>query len=128
MGRILIVDDEPSDGLVEQAILERAGHEIVFAASGEDALAQCRAGDIDIVITDLQMPDIHGFELITALREVPGRPPIIAVSSTGPYQLEMADALGAKFTLSKPIDPHQLITAVEQLMRYRSSERRRVGE
>lgn len=118
MARILIVDDEESDRRLVEAILERAGHEVLLAADGEEALSACSAGSVDIVITDLQMPKVHGFELITALRERDRPPPIIAVSGTGHDQLEIADALGAKFTMSKPINPDGLLAAVEQILQF----------
>lgn len=120
VARILIVDDEESDRLLGQAILERAGHVIFLAEDGDEALSACQADGIDIVITDLQMPKVHGFELITALRDMPQPPPVIVVSGTGPYQLAIADALGAKFTLRKPVDPDALLTAVDQILRVAS--------
>jgi len=118
--RILFVDDVESDRLLGQAILERAGHTVVFAEDGEEALAACLAQRMDVVITDLQMPKAHGFELITALRDMEHPPPIIVISGTGPYQLEIADALGANFTLSKPVDPDALLAAVEQIESFKS--------
>ncbi len=124
MARILIVDDEEGDRLVVDAILVRAGHETRFAGDGVEALEACARGDFDIVVTDLQMPRVHGFELITALREKPGPPPIIAISGTGPYQLEIADALGAKFTFKKPIDPEAFLMAVDQLLRFAAASGR----
>jgi len=127
MARILIVDDEAADRLLAQAILERAGHEIVVAEDGDDVLGRALLKSVDIVVTDLQMPEVHGFELISSLRELSAPPPVIAVSGTGPYQLEMAEALGAKFTLSKPINPHALLTAVEQLLRYRAPRSRQAS-
>lgn len=119
MVRILIVDDEEADLAFEQAILERAGYETILARDGDEALRLFLADPVDIVITDLQMPISHGFELITALRETPDAPPIIAISGTGQAQLAIADALGAKFTFSKPVDPHSLLTAVDQIVRFR---------
>ena len=120
MARILIVDDEESDRRLAEAILERAGYEVLLAEDGEEALSVCREGSVDVVITDLQMPKVHGFELITALRETDHPPPIIAISGTGHHQLEIADALGAKFTMSKPINPDGLLAAVEQVLRFSS--------
>ena len=114
MARILIVDDEESDRLLQRTILERAGHETFLAADGEEALRQYEDGRIDVIVADLQMPRVHGFELIDLLRDVSPPPPIVAVSGTGPYQLEMASALGAKCTLSKPVDADELIAAVAQ--------------
>jgi len=118
VARILIVDDEEADRLYLEAILGRAGHQIVLAADGEEALELFEERRADIVVTDLQMPRVHGFELITSLREADSPPPIIAVSGTGHHQLAIADALGAKFTMSKPADPEALLTAVEQLLRF----------
>ena len=116
MARILIVDDDEADRTVLGTVLERAGHETFFAADGEEALRDYRGGAIDIVITDLQMPSVHGLELITLLRDRFPRPAIIAISGTGEPQLEMAHALGAEATLSKPIDPHLLLNAIAKAL------------
>jgi CheY-like chemotaxis protein len=120
VARILVADDEESDRRLLQAILERAGHEVMLVEDGEAALDACRSGSIDIVVTDLQMPKIHGFELITAIRDLANPLPIIAVSGTGHHQLEIADALGAKFTMSKPIQADGLLSAVGQILRRRA--------
>lgn len=116
MARILIVDDEESDRLLIQAILAHAGHETCFAMDGGEALEQYELGGIDIVVTDLHMPEVHGFELITVLRELENPPAVIAVSGTGPFQLHMAEALGAKYTISKPVHAALLNDAVERAL------------
>jgi len=116
MSRILIVDDDESERLLQQAILERAGHQIFLASDGEEAVREYLAQGIDLVITDLQMPEIHGLALITLLRGLDPRPPIIAISGTGAPQLDMAQAIGADETLSKPVEPVELLNAVEQLV------------
>ena len=115
MARILIVDDEESDLLLQRTILERNGHETHVAANGLEALRGYVGEGIEIVVTDLQMPEVHGLELITILRDFSPRPSIIAVSGTGSEQLAMAKALGAEFTLTKPLDPERLIAAVDQV-------------
>ena len=114
MARILIVDDEEMDRLLVQAVLARAGHETVVVEDGEDALRRYLESGIEIVITDLQMPDVHGFELISILREFTPPPAVIALSATGPFQLHMAEALGAEWTLKKPVDPNLLLDAVRR--------------
>jgi CheY-like chemotaxis protein len=119
VARILIADDDDSDRRLLQAILERAGHTTVLVANGEDALSECRSAAFDVVVTDLQMPKVHGFELITALRELEPPPPIVAVSGTGHSQLEIAEALGAKFALSKPLNPEAVLGAVSQILRFK---------
>lgn len=121
MARILIVDDEESDRLLVQAVLARAGHETVVVEGGEEALREFLKSGIDIVVTDLQMPDVHGFELISILREFNPPPAVIALSATGPFQLHMAEALGAEWTLLKPLDPRLLLDAVGRAVEARDS-------
>lgn len=117
MPRVLIVDDEETDLLLMQSILARAGYDTQVAVTGEDALRQYLTESVDVVVTDLQMPDVHGFELITILREFENPPAVIAVSGTGPFQLHMAEALGAKWTLTKPVSPDLLLDAVTRALR-----------
>lgn len=117
MAKVLIVDDEESDRLMMQVVLEHAGHETFLAFDGEEALRKYAVEGIDVVVTDLHMPEVHGFELISVLRDFDKPPALVAVSGTGPFQLHMAEALGAKFTLSKPIDPKLLVDAVERSLK-----------
>lgn len=63
---------------------------------------------------------VHGFELISVLRDYKPRPSIIAVSGTGSVQLEIAHELGAQFTLHKPVSPERLTAAVEQVIEART--------
>ncbi|MEM7415126.1 MAG: response regulator [Gemmatimonadota bacterium] len=116
MARILIVDDEEADRLLMQAILARVGHECYFAHDGEEALRQYALKGIDVVVTDLHMPEVHGFELISVLRDFETPPALVVVSGTGQFQLQMAEALGAKYTLSKPITPELLIDYVNRAL------------
>lgn len=123
MARILIVDDEESDRLLAQAILARVGHECFFAHDGDEALYQLRRYTFDVVLTDLQMPEVHGFELITVLRELDPRPALVVMSSTGAFQLHMAEALGAKYTLKKPLDAPLLTDAIDRALADVQAER-----
>lgn len=122
MAKVLIVDDEEGDRLIAEAILTRAGHECFFAHDGEDALRQYALKGIEVVVTDLQMPQVHGFELISVLRDFETPPVVVAVSGTGQFQLQMAEALGAKFTLTKPLDPDLLVDAVERAVEQHTAD------
>ncbi len=113
MARILVVDDAESDRLIEETILTNAGHEVISSAGGEQALRSHLEEGVDLVITDLQMPDVHGFELISIFQDLDPSPPVIAVSGTGQVQLHMARRLGAVTTLEKPVDEDRLLSAVE---------------
>jgi chemosensory pili system protein ChpA (sensor histidine kinase/response regulator) len=123
VARILIVDDDEADRLIAQAILARAGHETFFAHDGEDALRQYALKGIDLVLTDLQMPEVHGFELITVLRDFADPPALVAVSGTGQVQLQMAEALGARYTLTKPLTPDSLLYAIDRALADRERAR-----
>lgn len=114
MASVLIVDDAESDLLLQQAILARFGHQTYTATDGPEALRICAEHNVEVVVTDLHMPGIHGFELISELRDLSPRPTIIAVSGTGLGQLEIARELGALCTLQKPVNPERLLAAVEQ--------------
>jgi len=116
MARILVVDDDEADRVVLSAILERAGHDVLIAQDGQDALDQLALAKVDAVVTDLQMRNVHGLELITILRDREPRPGIIAISGTGEVQLEMAHAVGAERTLTKPVRPDDLLSAVSEVV------------
>ena len=116
LARLLVVDDEEDDRLILKTILERADHQVFLAQDGREALELCHGEGIEVIITDLQMSDVHGLELITLVRDFDPRPPIIAISGTGEVQLEMAHMLGAERTLTKPVQPAQLLTAVREVL------------
>lgn len=123
VARILVVDDEETDRLLMQAVLARAGYQTEVAEGGEAALRRYLETGIDVVLTDLQMPDVHGFELISILREFDPAPRIIAVSGTGTFQLHMAEALGAQLTLTKPLDPALLLDAIDRVLEFAEDEK-----
>jgi CheY-like chemotaxis protein len=122
LARVLIVDDEEADRVVLRTILESGDHEILEANDGDEALETYRGQGIDVVVTDLQMRNVHGLELITILRDFEPRPGIIAISATGEIQLEMARALGATHALTKPIQPDDLLEAVDSVLRQRRTD------
>lgn len=122
MARVLIVDDEESDRVVLRTILERSSHQVFEAEDGDAAVEAYKENGIEVVITDLQMTNVHGLELITLLRDLEPRPGIIAISGTGEVQLDMAHALGATRTLSKPVMPEQLMAAIDEVLQARGTD------
>ena len=116
MARILIVDDEEMDRVLERAILESAGHELLYAGDGEVALKVCREAPVDLVVTDLAMPNFNGLRFIKELREEGFRIPIIAISGWAQDQLDLAKDYGADLTLFKPIDGYELLKSVHEML------------
>ena len=114
MARLLVVDDEQADRIIIGTVLERAGHEVEFASNGEEALQIYLRRSIDVVVTVLQMPKVHGLELIMTLRTLYPEAGIIVVSASGPARLAMAEAVGATAALSKPVEPKELLDAIGQ--------------
>ena len=99
---VLVIDD---DEIIRASICEylgRTGHEAFEAVNGEQGLAQCRARRVDVVITDVIMPEKDGVELILALRREFPRVKIIAMSGVDKLYLENARKLGADEVLQKP--------------------------
>jgi CheY-like chemotaxis protein len=77
---ILLVDDEPSIRILSGALLSRAGYDVMVAADGFEALQKIREKLPDLVITDLRMPNMNGFELLAVLRSQFPQIPTIAIS------------------------------------------------
>jgi CheY-like chemotaxis protein len=116
MAKILIVDDEELDRMYERAILESAGHELFYAHDGTAALKICKETPVDVVVTDLAMPDFNGLRLIKELRKEGVKVPIIAVSGWASDQLDLAEAYGADLALVKPLDGEDLVKAVDTML------------
>ena len=113
MARILIVEDEAIDQRLLRAIFEGSGHEISMARGGEQAFKTYLRQDIDVVVTDLHMPGADGLELIEGLIGLYPEAAIIAVSGKEPELLARAKAMGVFAAFSKPVDPEELLEAVE---------------
>jgi DNA-binding response OmpR family regulator len=114
MALILIVDDEEMD--LERGILEAAGHHLLFASDGEAALRICQEEPVELVVTDLAMPDFNGLRFIRQLREAHLYLPLIAVSGWAVDQLDLAREYGADLALPKPLDGDALLSAVQTLL------------
>jgi DNA-binding response OmpR family regulator len=116
MASILLIDDDEGLCVLMADVLRQAGHAVDVAASGEAGIALYRAKPCDLVITDIAMPGMEGFELIELLRHSKPRPRIIAMSGgsnlSQPVYLPIAKRLGAQLTLAKPVPPDVLLQAV----------------
>ncbi|MCJ7825490.1 MAG: response regulator [Anaerolineales bacterium] len=114
LAKILIVDDEPDTvGLIELT-LRPAGYELSLAYSGEEALNMLRDEAIDLLLLDVMMPEITGFEVVRLLSEENKNiPPIIFLSAKGQQKdIDEGNALGAAGYLVKPATRGQLLDAI----------------
>jgi CheY-like chemotaxis protein len=120
VAHILLVDDEANVRDSLAAYLRRLGHEVRLATNGVEAIDALRTAPADVVVTDVNMPDMDGIEVVVALREAATRVPLIVMSGGGLFGKELlldsAGALGADVTLEKPIDLERLRTAIETLV------------
>lgn len=116
MARVLVVDDVEEDRTLGRAALERAGHEVLYAASGESALRIYEKQPVDVVVTDLAMPNLNGLRLIEQIVERDSGALIIAVSGVSPEQLDRAQRLGAVATMTKPFTAEDLLAAVNDAL------------
>lgn len=113
--RVLFVDDSLSVRKVAERTLLALGVDVALAVDGIDALMKLREGEFDLVFTDLEMPRMHGYELIRELRFVPAfkNLPIVVVSSrSGQKHQDQARTLGANDYLTKPFTSESLETAL----------------
>lgn len=120
MARILVIDDDSEVRSMLAEMLRRAGHEVEQGSDGRIVAKVMREKAIDIVITDIIMPEKEGLETIKELRqEFPGVK-IIAISGGGRIgsrsYLSMAKAFGAQRTLEKPFSHDEMKLVIKELL------------
>jgi two-component system chemotaxis response regulator CheY len=120
MKQILTVDDSSSVRQMVSFTLRKAGYGVVEAVDGKDGLAKIGAAKFDLIITDLNMPNMDGIQMIAAARKVPGYgfTPILMLTTES--QAEKKDAgrkAGATGWIVKPFNGDQLVSVVQRLIK-----------
>ncbi len=119
MGKtILIVDDSQSMRQLVKMTLTGAGHQVIEAVDGRDALTKLTGQKINLIISDVNMPNLDGIGLVKAVKANPAyRFTPISMLTTESEQGKKAEgqAAGAKAWIVKPFQPQQLLSAVEKL-------------
>jgi CheY-like chemotaxis protein len=119
MKRILIGDDQASSRELVRTVLEHYGHQVVEAADGAEALVKARETHPDLVLLDLHMPALNGFETVGELRREPGfeATPVVALTASAMHgDRERALAAGFSAYLTKPLRIATLRREVERLL------------
>lgn len=114
----LVVDDVADVTEMLSVLLTHAGYDVATAACARDALALAHERQFDVVISDIGMPEMNGYELATALRLLPGYEQIPMVAVTGYSKFDdRVRSLTAGFNehVTKPIDPRAFLELLEQL-------------
>jgi CheY-like chemotaxis protein len=120
--RVLVVDDSAGMRVYLRAILTGAGFESVEVADGGAAFDALMGGRFDLVVTDLDMPEMDGFALLSAISLLPvskGRPPVVVCSALlGEGVTERRPELRlAAVLLAKPVQPEDVLRAAEKAVR-----------
>lgn len=117
--KILVADDVPAIAHSVQMQLEDAGYQVVIAYNGEEAYAKTMEEKPDLIILDLKLPKMDGFEVLKKLRSHPSfkNTPVIVLSGYGyQWEMEKASALGANDYLVKPHKKDELLEKVRSLI------------
>lgn len=118
--RILVIDDDPSIKIIIETLLRKEGFELRSAYDGEEALRALPHFKPNLIICDVQMPQMDGFEFLQKVRSNPRYydiPFIFLSIHTRREEIDRGIALGADSYLTKPIDPTQLTTTVKTVFR-----------
>jgi len=124
VARVLVLDDEDEVRTLLMRALKHAGHEALGAEDGMQGLQIVRAEQLDLVVTDVLMPEIDGLEFMKELAHLRPGMPVIAISGGGVWDaqslLKVAGALGALRTLSKPFELDDFLNLVAEVLATRS--------
>ena len=122
--QILVVDDSEDMRVLLEQLLEGAGYRVVFAEDGQASLTQAKRHHPDLVLMDLSLPDMDGWEAVRHLRKMRefATIPIIAVTAhVSPREAERAMAAGCTAHIGKPFDTRVLLQEVARLLTKRRS-------
>ena len=119
VANILIIDDSPTDVRVFTTLLERAGHQVQAVDNAEAGIERVRAGQPDLVIMDVIMPGINGFQATRTLSRDPQTAAVpIVMITTKSMETDRVWGLrqGARAFITKPVNEKELLTCIQHLL------------
>ncbi|MDO5153250.1 MAG: response regulator transcription factor [Eubacteriales bacterium] len=118
MFRILIVDDDKNTRMLLKAVLEAENYSVSTAENGEDALAVMDASHVDLVVLDVMMPKMDGYEFTRTLRQSDNNLPILMISAKQlPADKKQGFLVGTDDYMTKPIDEEEMLLRIKALLR-----------
>jgi two-component system alkaline phosphatase synthesis response regulator PhoP len=115
---ILVVEDDPSITLGLEMNLEAEGYDVTIAVDGEDGLARAVSANVDLVILDVMLPKMNGFEVVKAIRNQGNHVPVVMLSARGAEMDKvMGLELGAEDYITKPFSLAELLARVKAVLR-----------
>ena len=119
MGRVLVVDDEPDVLLLCRLNLQQRGHELLEASNGTTALELARERHPEVIVLDLMLPGMNGYEVLESLKQderTSDIPILVLTAKSLRADRERSHGLGASGFLTKPFLPSELCEMVESLL------------
>ena len=119
MARILIVDDSPTEIHVLKTMLEKQNYDVISAESGEQGVETAKAEKPDLILMDIVMPGLNGFQATRQISKAPETADIpIIIVTTKDQETDRVWGLrqGAKDYLTKPVDEKTLMTKIKELL------------
>jgi DNA-binding response OmpR family regulator len=116
-GTVLLVEDEHSIGLMTRGYLERSGYRVVWVRTGEEALAELGRHQVRIVILDIRLPGIDGFDVARLVRTRSDVPIVMLTARDEEPDRVAGLELGADDYLTKPFSPRELVARIKAVLR-----------
>jgi DNA-binding response OmpR family regulator len=117
MPKLLVVDDEQNIIELARLYLEREGYEVIEASNGEEALLKQSSGSPDLVVLDLMLPDIDGYEVCRRIRAKSQVPILMLTARRDDVDKIVGLEMGADDYLTKPFNPRELVARVRAILR-----------
>lgn len=118
MNRILLVEDDERLQQLYQSVLERAGFFVFAVANGTEALKRLESTQVDVIITDIMMPVMDGYELLETLRSSRVETPVLIITAKADFEdKKKGFQLGTDDYMTKPVDVNEMVLRVEALLR-----------
>jgi len=127
MARVLLIEDDVAQRMIASFALKKAGHEVREAPDGEQGLAAARAAPPELVVCDVMMPGLSGYEVVAAMRADPvlvNVPVILLTAMSDRQHMRQGMTAGADDYLTKPYRPNELCEAIQAVLARREAQQK----